>query len=141
MNATFENMGFAGQVWVVCEPAYAEPSKGGARGSSGDLFQDARHGSLRGLAQRAGHCHPMRGQHFVLRYLGDSLTEAMPDHSLLRVIGERLSLEHLEVIHSVLLAVLHAPGLLKERKLGIDSSVVDANVSMRALEQRNPEES
>jgi len=40
-----------------------------------------------------------------------------------------------------LLAALHAHGLLRGRKLGIDSSVMEANASLRALEHRNTEES
>ena len=51
------------------------------------------------------------------------------------------SLAQLEAIHGVLLAALHAHGLLKGRKLGIDSSVIEANASLRALEHRNTEES
>ena len=74
-------------------------------------------------------------------YLGYSLTEATPDHSSLSVIRERLSLDQLEAIHRVLLGALRAHGLLRGRKLGIDSSVIEANASLRALEHRNTEES
>ena len=71
--------------------------------------------------------------------LGYSLTEATPDHSSLSVIRERLSLGQLAAIHGVLLAALHAHGLLKGRKLGIDSSVIEASASLRALEPLGPE--
>ena len=57
------------------------------------------------------------------------------------MIRERLSLEQLEAIHRVLLAALREHGLLRGRKLGIDSSVIEANASLRALEHRNTEES
>ena len=32
VNATFEKIGFARKVWAICEPAYADPSKGGRPG-------------------------------------------------------------------------------------------------------------
>jgi transposase len=57
------------------------------------------------------------------------------------VIRDRLSVDLLDAIHRVLLGALHTHGLLKGRKLGIDSSVIEANASLRALENRNTEES
>ena len=32
LNATLEKMGFARKVWAICEPAYADPSRGGRPG-------------------------------------------------------------------------------------------------------------
>jgi transposase len=142
VNATFEKIGFAGQVWAICEPAYADPSKGGRPGIDPvvylkmltvGFFEDLP--SERAIASRCADSLSIRG------YLGYTLTEATPDHSSLSVIRDRLSLEQLEAIHGVLLAALHAHGLLKGRKLGIDSSVIEANASLRALEHRNTEES
>ena len=57
------------------------------------------------------------------------------------VIRDRLGVELLDAIHVVLLRALRAHGLLRGRKLGIDSSVIEANASLRALEHRNSEES
>lgn len=142
VNETFAKIGFSGQVWAICEPAYADPSRGGRPGIDPvvylkmltvGFFEDLP--SERAIASRCADSLSIRG------YLGYSLTEATPDHSSLSVIRERLSLEQLEAIHGVLLAALHAHGLLKGRKLGIDSSVIEANASLRGLEHRNTEES
>ena len=57
------------------------------------------------------------------------------------VIRDRLSVGQLNAIHRVLPGALHAHGLLKGRKPGIDSSVIEAGASLRALEHRNTEES
>lgn len=142
VNRTLEKMEFAGQVWAICEPAYADPSLGGRPGIDPvvylkmltvGFFEDLP--SERSIASRCADSLSIRG------YLGYSLTEATPDHSSLSVIRERLSLEQLEAIHGVLLGALHAHGLLKGRKLGIDSSVIEANASLRGLEHRNTEES
>jgi transposase len=142
VNRTLNEIGFASQVWAICEPAYADPSRGGRPGIDPvvylkmltvGFFEDLP--SERAIASRCADSLSLRG------YLGYSLTEATPDHSSLSVIRERLSLEQLEAIHGVLLGALHAHGLLKGRKLGIDSSVIEANASLRGLEHRNTEES
>jgi transposase len=77
----------------------------------------------------------------VRGFLGCELKESTPDHSSFTVIRNRLSLEQLESIHRVLLGALRAHGLLRGRKLGIDSSVIEAHASWRALEHRHTEES
>ena len=142
VNRTLEAIGFAGQVWDICEPAYADPSRGGRPGIDPvvylkmltvGFFEDLP--SERSIASRCADSLSIRG------YLGYSLTEATPDHSSLSVIRERLSISQLEAIHRVLLAALREHGLLRGRKLGIDSSVMEANASLRALEHRNTEES
>lgn len=142
VNATLEKMDFARQVWAICEPAYADASRGGRPGIDPvvylkmltvGFFEDLP--SERAIASRCADSLSIRG------YLGYSLTEATPDHSSLSVIRERLSLEQLEAIHRVLLGALRGHGLLRGRKLGIDSSVIEANASLRALEHRNTEES
>jgi transposase len=44
-------------------------------------------------------------------------------------------------MHQVMLSALRQHGLLKGRKTGIDSSIIEANASLRGLEHRNTEES
>jgi len=142
VNATLEQMDFARQVWAICEPAYADAARGGRPGIDPvvylkmltvGFFEDLP--SERAIASRCADSLSIRG------YLGYSLTEATPDHSSLSVIRERLSIEQLEAIHRVLLGALRGHGLLRGRRLGIDSSVIEANASLRALEHRNTEES
>jgi transposase len=141
VNGTLEKIGFAQEVWAICEPAYADVAKGGRPGIdpvvylkmlSVGFFENLP--SERAIASRCADSLSIRG------YLGYSLTESTPDHSTLSVIRERLSLEQLEAIHQVLLGALREHGLLRGRKLGIDSSVIEANASLRALQHRNTEQ-
>jgi IS5 family transposase len=142
VNETLAKIGFAEEVWAICAAAYADASKGGRPGIDPvvylkmltvGFFEDLP--SERAIASRCADSLSIRG------YLGYSLREDTPDHSSLSVIRDRLSVEQLEAIHRVLLKALRAHGLLKGRKLGIDSSVIEANASLRALEHRNTEES
>jgi transposase len=141
VNATLEAMDFAREVWKICGPAYAEAWRGGRPGIDPvvylkmlmiGFFEDLP--SERAIASRCADSLSVRG------FLGYELSEATPDHSSLSVIRQRLSLEQLESIHVVLLQALRRHGLLKGKRLGIDSSVIEANASLRALEHRNTEE-
>lgn len=142
VNRTLEGMNFAPQVWAICKPAYAEAAKGGRPGIDPVVYLKMlmvgffeNIGSERGIASRCADSLSIRG------FLGYSLTEATPDHSSLSVIRERLSLEQMQAMHRVLLTALQKHGLLKGRKTGIDSSIIEANASLRGLEHRNTEES
>ena len=141
VNRTLEKLGIAAEVWKICTPAYADASKGGRPGIDPvvylkmlmvGFFEDLP--SERAIAARCADSLSIRG------FLGYALTEATPDHSSLSVIRQRLCQEQFHAIHVVLLRALRAHGLLKGRNLGIDSSVIEANASLRALQHRNSEE-
>lgn len=141
VNQTLEKIGFADQVRSICSPAYADASRGGRPGIDPvvylkmlmvGFFEDLP--SERSIASRCADSLSVRG------FLGYNLTETTPDHSSLSVIRTRLGPEQFHAIHVVLLRALRAHGLLKGRNLGIDSSVIEANASLRALQHRNSEE-
>jgi transposase len=141
VNQTLKRIGFADEVRAICGPAYAEASRGGRPGIDPvvylkmlmvGFFEDLP--SERAIASRCADSLSIRG------FLGYSLTETTPDHSSLSVIRTRLGPEQFHAIHVVLLRALRAHGLLKGRNLGIDSSVIEANASLRALQHRNSEE-
>lgn len=142
LEETLRKKGFAEEVWKLCEPAYADESKGGRPGIDPvvyfkmqmvGFFEDLP--SQRAIAAR---CDDSRA---IREFLGYDLTEATPEQSSFTVIRQRLSLEIIQSVHRVVLSMLREHGLLKGRKLGIDSSVIEANASLRALEHRNTEES
>jgi transposase len=73
----------------------------------------------------------------IRRFLGYDLEEETPHHSSLSVIRNRLPLEVYQAVFDLILEGLRRHGLLRGRNLGIDSSVMEANASLRALENRN----
>jgi len=91
-------------------------------------------GSERAIAARCADSLMIR------TFLGYRLGEATPDHSSLSIIRCRLSREVYEQIFDLMLKMLKAYGLLKGKNLGIDSSVIEANASLRELVNRNTEE-
>jgi transposase len=73
----------------------------------------------------------------IRRFLGYDLNEETPHHSSCTVIRQRLSAEVYQAVFDVVLEALRRHGLLRGQNLGIDSSVMEANASLRALEHRN----
>ena len=141
LNRTLEEMEFAKEVWELCAPAYAEVSRGGRPGIDPVVyFKMLMIGFFEGLeserqiAARCADSLSLRG------FLDYALEEATPDHSSMSVIRQRLGSECFARVFALVLAALQRHGLLKGRHLGIDSSVIEANASLRNLSERNTEE-
>src|SRR5436190_18236308 len=76
----------------------------------------------------------------IRAFLKYELDEKTPDHSSFTVHRQRLGLDLSERIFALTLQALREHGLLRGKNLGIDSSVIEANASLRALVHRNTEE-
>jgi transposase len=140
LDDTLESFGFAEKVRTLCAPAY----QGGNAGRPGidpvvylkmimvGFFEDLP--SERAIAARCADSMSIRA------FLNYSLEERTPEHSSFTVIRQRLGLEIYQQIFTLTLQALREHGLLRGKNLGIDSSVVEANASLRALVHRNTEE-
>lgn len=141
LNETLARMNFAEQVWAICAGAYADAARGGRPGIDPVIyFKMLMIGFFEGIAserQIAARCADslsLRG------FLGYRLDEATPEHSSMSVIRQRLGSACFEQVFALVLVALQEHGLLKGRHLGIDSSVIEANASLRGLTERNTEE-
>jgi transposase len=141
LNEHLAAMDFARQVWALCAPAYCEESRGGRPGIDPvvylkmlmvGFFENLR--SERAIAARCEDSLSVRA------FLGYGLEESTPDHSSLSVIRQRLGPEIYQGVFEVVLSALKAHGLFRGRHLGIDSSVIEANASLRTLVHRNTEQ-
>jgi transposase len=141
LNEHLAEMDFARQVWALCAPAYCEESRGGRPGIDPvvylkmlmvGFFENLR--SERAIAARCEDSLSVRA------FLGYGLEESTPDHSSLSVIRQRLGPEIYQGVFEAVLAALKAHGLFRGRHLGIDSSVIEANASLRTLVHRNTEQ-
>jgi len=137
LDETLESFGFAEKVRALCAPAYKH-TKAGRPGIDPvvylkmimiGFFEDLP--SARAIAARCADSMSIRS------FLNYSLEEQTPDHSTLTVIRQRLGLEIHQQIFTLTLQALRAHGLLRGQNLGIDSSVIEANASLRALVHRN----
>jgi transposase len=140
LQGTLEGFDFDGRVREICAPCY----KRAAVGRPGidpvvymkmlmiGFFEDLP--SERAIAARCADSLAIRA---FLRY---DLAESTPDHSSLSVIRQRLGVEVYQKLFELLLQALQTHGLLRGKNIGIDSSVIEANASLRALVHRNTAE-
>ena len=140
LDETLESFGFAAKVRALCQPVY---DKSGVGRPGIDpvvylkmimvgFFEDLP--SERAIAARCADSMSIR------TFLKYELHEKTPEHSSFTVIRQRLGLEVYQQIFTLTLQALREHGLLRGKNLGIDSSVIEANASLRALVHRNTEE-
>lgn len=94
-------------------------------------------GYFEGIDSERGICWRLRDSLSVRDFVGLGLTESVPDHSSMTRIRQRLPLEVYPQVFG------HPQGLLAQNKLfsgkllGVDSSSLEANASLRAIVRRD----
>ena len=137
LDETLESFGFAVKVRELCTPAYDKSGVGRPgidpavylKMMMVGFFEDLP--SERAIAARCADSIAIR------QFLHYELTEATPDHSSLSIIRQRLDGPIYEQVFTLVLSALQEHGLLRGRNVGIDSSVMEANASLRGLVNRN----
>lgn len=140
LDETLESFGFAEKVREICAPAYKQSNVGRPgidpvvylKMIMVGFFEDLP--SERAIAARCADSIAIRG------FLNYELDENTPEHSSLTVIRQRLGLDTYQKVFTLCLQALQEHGLLRGKHLGIDSSVMEANASLRALVNRNTAE-
>ncbi len=140
LDETLERLGFADKVRRICAPAYKQSNVGRPgidpvvylKMIMVGFFEDLP--SERAIAARCADSIAIR------RFLNYELDENTPDHSSLTIIRQRLGLELHQKVFTLCLEALQEHGLLRGKNLGLDSSVMEANASLRALVHRNTAE-
>jgi transposase len=135
LDRALQSAKFDKTIRELCRPYYEEDeSKGGRKGIDPyvyfkmlmvGFFENI--GSERGIASRCADSISIRG---FLKY---ELTEHTPDHSSLSRIRKRLATEVYDKAFEIILGVLGGNKLLKGKQVGIDTSIIEANASMRTL--------
>src|SRR5271154_2954435 len=134
---TLETMDFSGRVRVFCAPVYTNGAMGRPPIDPVVYFKMLMGGFLENLPSERAIASRCGDSLMIRRFLGYDLDEETPDHSSLSVIRARLAPEVYQSVFDLILEGLQRHGLLRGKNLGIDSSVMEANASLRALENRN----
>lgn len=138
LNGLLGEAGFDEFVESLCEPCYADPSRGGRPSVPPGVYfrmlivgYFEGIGSQRGIAWRCADSLSLRG------FLGVPLTENTPDHSSLTRIRDRLPIEiHAEVFQFVL-RLANEKGLLKGKAAAVDSTTLEADAAMKSIVRRD----
>jgi transposase len=137
LNETLEQMEFAVKVHGFCAPLYSSGEKGRPPIDPVVYFKMLMVGFLENLPSERAIASRCGDSLMIRRFLGYELDEDTPHHSSFTVIRQRLSAEVYQSVFDIVLEGLRRHGLLRGKNLGIDSSVMEANASLRALENRN----
>lgn len=141
LDETLRNIGFAETVREVCRPAYRDVGAGGRPGiDPAVFFKMLMIGFFENLPSERAIASRCEDSLSLRAFLGYDLTESTPDHSSLSVIRTRLGGEVYQAALEIVLKALLEHKLLKGRHLGLDSSIIEANASLRELQHRNTEE-
>ena len=133
-------IGFGEEVHRLCRPAYSQRSDGRPGIDPVVYFKMLMVGFFENLPSERAIAARCEDSLAVRAFLGYGLDEATPDHSSLSVIRHRLPAEVYQAVFELILKALKECGLLKGRHVGIDSSVIEANASLKSLVVRNTEE-
>ena len=138
LDEALASMGFGEKVRSLCEPFYCtDASKGGHPGIDPEVyfkmllvgfFENIP--SERAIAARCADSLSIRG------FLHYDLTEQTPHHSSFTRIRQRLSSQVYRDVFALVLSALKQHKLLKGKHLAIDASTMEANASLRTLENR-----
>jgi transposase len=137
LEETLKELEFAGKVHRLCERHYSSGEKGRPPIDPAVYFKMLIVGFLENLPSERAIASRCGDSLMIRRFLGYDLEEETPHHSSLSVIRYRLSMEVYQAVFDLILEGLRRHGLLRGKNLGIDSSVMEANASLRALENRN----
>jgi transposase len=137
LNETLESLDFAAKVHGLCAPVYTSGERGRPPIDPVVYFKMLMVGFLENLPSERAIASRCGDSLMIRRFLSYDLDEDTPHHSSFTVIRERLSNEIYQAVFDIILDGLRAHGLLRGKNLGLDSSVMEANASLRALENRN----
>jgi transposase len=137
LDETLESFGFAGKVRELCAPAYDKSGVGRPGIDPAVYLKMLMVGFFEDLPSERAIAARCADSIAIRQFLHYELTEATPDHSSLSIIRQRLDGPIYEQVFTLVLSALQEHGLLRGRNVGIDSSVMEANASLRGLVNRN----
>jgi transposase len=140
LDQTLDSFEFAPKVRALCAPAYDQTGVGQPGIDPVVYLKMVMVGFFEDLASERAMAEECADSIAVRAFLNYGLAEDTPEHSSLSRIRQRLGPEVYQQIFTLILAALHAHGLVKGKHVGVDSSVMEANASLRALVNRNTEE-
>ena len=142
MNELLRDAEFDRKVEDLCAPYFDVDNKPGRRSTPpGVYFRMHLIGYFEGIESERGLEWRCADSMSLREFLGISITQTVPDHSTLSCLRQRLPLEVHQQAFALILAIVSQKGLLKGRVLGVDSTYLRADASMKAIVRRDTKES
>ena len=137
VDQTLDSFDFANKVRQACAPAYDQSGIGRPGIDPVVYLKMMMVGFFENLPSERAIASRCADSICIREFLHYDLTEETPDHSSLSIIRQRLEGPIFDQVFTIVLGALEKHGLLKGKNLGIDSSVIEANASLRGLVNRN----
>lgn len=140
LDETLASFGFAERVRTLCAPAYDQSGLGQPGIDPVVYLKMLMVGFFENLPSERAIAETCADSLAVRVFLNLGLKEMPPEHSSFTRIRQRLGAKIYQEIFVLILSALQAHGLVGGQHLGLDSSVMEANASLRELVNRNTEE-
>ena len=136
LNRVLQEADFDSFVEDLCHPYYAE-GLGRPGIPPGVYFRMLFVGYFEGLDSQRGIAWRCSDSRSLRDFLGYLPTEATPDHSSLTKVRQRLPEVVHEEVFAWVLQLADAHGLLHGKTDGVDSTFLEANAAMKAIQRRD----
>lgn len=138
LDAVLAEFRFGEEVRRLAAPFYEmDTSKGGQPGIDPDIyFKMLMVGFFENLPSERAIAARCADSLSIREFLHYGLGERTPHHSSFTVIRQRLAAGVYDAVFALVLRALREKKLLKGKRLAIDTSVLEANASLRSLEHR-----
>jgi len=142
LNGLLAEAGFDRRAEELCAPYFESDHTPGRRSTPpGVYFRMHLIGYFEGIESERGIEWRCADSLSLRQFLGLEPTDRVPDHSTLSRMRQRLPLEVHERAFLLVLGIVESKGLLKGRVLGVDSTYLRADASMKAIVRRDTKES
>jgi transposase len=142
LNELLREASFDRHAEALCAPYYEAAHAPGRKSvAPGVYFRMHLVGFFEGIESERGLEWRFADSLSLRQFLGLSLTQRVPDHSTLSRTRQRLPLEVHQAVFALILGIVETKGLLKGRVLGVDSTYLRADASMKAIVRRDTKES
>jgi transposase len=142
LNALLREAAFDRHAEALCAAYYEAPHVPGRKSvAPGVYFRMHLVGFFEGIESERGLEWRFADSLSLRQFLGLSLTQRVPDHSTLSRTRQRLPLAVHQAVFALILGIVESKGLLHGRVLGVDSTYLRADASMKAIVRRDTKES
>ena len=142
LSTLLREAAFDRQAEALCAPYYEAAHVPGRKSvAPGVYFRMHLVGFFEGIESERGLEWRFADSLSLRQFLGLPLTQRVPDHSTLSRTRQRLPLAVHQAVFTLILGIVEAKGLLKGRVVGVDSTYLRADASMKAIVRRDTKES
>ena len=136
LNVLLDEAGFDDRVEQLCKPHYAE-SCGRPSIPPGVYFRMLLVGYFEGIDSQRGIAWRCSDSRSLQEFLGLGPTDRSPEHSSLTRVRKRLPVEIHAEAFALVVGIARDKGLVKGKKLAVDSTTLEANAAMKSIVRRD----